>query len=74
MWVCVKYLTHTSNKTGCVQEAKPSTGLHELSLLAKLIKPPSKRNSKFKLNLFGDKSAQEQNSPGELLSVWFAVF
>ncbi len=37
-----------------MQEAKPHTGLHELSLLAQLIKPDATKASNFKLNLFGD--------------------
>lgn len=50
-----------------MQEAKPYTGLHELSLLAKLIKPDATRVSNFKLNLFGDAALPMAASPGQPL-------
>lgn len=46
------------------KEAKPVGGLHELSLLATLIKPNSAKASNFKLNLFGDSSQPAQANPG----------
>ena len=48
-----------------MQEAKPNTGLHELSLLATLIKPNASKASNFKLNLFGDTSLPIDPSPSE---------
>ena len=48
-----------------VQEAKPNTGLHELSLLANLIKPNASKASNFKLNLFGDTRVPADPSPSE---------
>ena len=50
-----------------MQEAKPHTGLHELSLLAKLIKPDATKASNFKLNLFGDAALPFASSPGQSL-------
>ena len=50
-----------------VQETKPHTGLHELSLLAKLIKPDARKASNFKLNLFGDAAMPFASSPGQSL-------
>ena len=55
-------------KVSGVQEGKPGTGLHELSLLARLIKPDSSsKASNFKLNLFGDLAPPATASPGEVL-------
>lgn len=50
-----------------LQEAKPHTGLHELSLLAKLIKPDATKASNFKLNLFGDAALPIASKPGQCL-------
>ena len=50
-----------------MQEAKPHTGLHELSLLAQLIKPDATKASNFKLNLFGDAALPIASSPGQSL-------
>ena len=50
-----------------VQEAKPHTGLHGLSLLAKLIKADATKASNFKLNLFGDAAMPFASSPGQSL-------
>lgn len=52
-----------------LQEAKPNTGLHELSLLAGLIKPNATKASNFKLNLFGDTSLPAEAPPGQPLPV-----
>lgn len=48
-----------------MQEAKPAGGLHELSLLATLIKPHTSKASNFKLNLFGDSTQPAPASVGE---------
>jgi len=42
-------------------------GLHELSLLAQLIKPDATKASNFKLNLFGDAAMPFASSPGQSL-------
>lgn len=47
-----------------VQEARPTGGLHELSLLATLIKPNATKATNFKLNLFGDSTQLAQASAG----------
>ncbi|KAA6427690.1 MAG: hypothetical protein FRX49_02353 [Trebouxia sp. A1-2] len=56
------------------KEAKPYTGLHELSLLAKLIKPDATRVSNFKLNLFGDAALPMAASPGKEAQVQTLTF
>ena len=52
-----------------MQEAKLKTGVHELSLLAKLIKPNDAKASNFKLNLFGDGAVHATPKSGEALSI-----
>lgn len=47
-----------------VQESRPRGGLHELSLLATLIKPNATKASNFKLNLFGDTNQPPQDNVG----------
>ena len=50
-----------------MQEGKPHTGLHELSLLAQLIKPDATKASNFRLNLFGDAALPTASMPGQSL-------
>lgn len=47
-----------------MQEPRHGGGLHELSLLATLIKPNATKASNFKLNLFGDTSQPVQPNVG----------
>ena len=55
-----------------MQDHKPSGGLHELSLLATLIKTNASKASNFKLNLFGDSTQPAQASAGESCLTNFA--
>lgn len=48
-----------------LQEVKAAGGLHELSLLATLIKANATKASNFKLNLFGDTTQPVQTNDGE---------
>ncbi|KAL3145426.1 hypothetical protein ABBQ38_001671 [Trebouxia sp. C0009 RCD-2024] len=64
----------TPESTSAEKEAKPAGGLHELSLLATLIKPHTSKASNFKLNLFGDSTQPAPASVGTAAQVQTLTF
>ncbi|KAL3145033.1 hypothetical protein ABBQ32_003526 [Trebouxia sp. C0010 RCD-2024] len=60
--------------TSAIKEAKSAGGLHELSLLATLIKPQTSKASNFRLNLFGDSTQPTHGSVGTAAQVQTLTF